>query len=83
MKVVQGLLVSLGAVAAALVFTAGPASAGGDDDKANINTGPNVGIANGIVLNDLIDIKKNNICGNTVGVLGLALNGGTSICKVH
>jgi len=80
MKVVQGLLVSLGAVAAALVFTAGPASAGSHDNK--VNTGPNIGVLNGNVVQIPVHIQ-NNICGNNVAVLGLVLNGGSSVCKNH
>lgn len=66
MKVVQGLLLTLGAAAAALVFTAGPASAGGPD----VNTGPNVGILNGNVIQFPVSVPV-NYCGNGSALVGL------------
>jgi hypothetical protein len=68
MKVVQGLLLTLGAAAAALVFTAGPASANGPD----VNTGPNVGILNGNVVQFPVSFPV-NVCGNSGALVGLAI----------
>ena len=76
MKVVQGLVLTLGAAAAALVFTAGPASANGPD----VNTGPNVGILNGNVVQFPVTFPV-NVCGNGGAALGVVLTGANCINK--
>ncbi|MEV4640044.1 chaplin family protein [Actinoplanes sp. NPDC049548] len=76
MKLVKGLVLGMGAVAAALVFTAGPASAavsGGHDDV-------NVGVLNGNSVWVPVHIPV-NVCGNAIAVLGIA--GGAAHCSNH
>jgi hypothetical protein len=76
MKVVQGLLITLGAAAAALVLSAGPANAGGPD--YDLNTGGNFGLLNGNQVVVPVNVLA-NVCGNGVGVLGVGL-GSSGIC---
>jgi len=73
MKVVKGFVLTLGAVAAALIFTAGPASAGWDDD--DIKTSHNNGILNGNIIYTPVHTPV-NVCGNSIGLLSLISSGG-------
>jgi hypothetical protein len=75
MRAVKGLLLTLGAVSAALVFTAGPASAGWDDD--DIKTSHNNGILNGNIVYTPVNIPV-NVCGNGIAILALVSN--TAVC---
>lgn len=71
MKLVKGLLLGTGAVAAALVFTAGPASA-----NASGGDGDNVGVLNGNSVSVPVHIGV-NACGNALAILGIAGGGGS------
>ena len=73
MKAVKGFLLTLGAVTAALIFTAGPASAGWDDD--DIKTSHNNGVLNGNVVYTPVHIPV-NVCGNSIGLLSLISSAG-------
>ncbi|BCJ49081.1 hypothetical protein Asp14428_05560 [Actinoplanes sp. NBRC 14428] len=73
MKLVKGLLLGAGTVAAALVLTAGPASAYGHDDDGDTN----VGVLNGNSVVVPVHIPV-NVCGNAIAVLGIA--GAGAIC---
>jgi hypothetical protein len=79
MKLVHGLLLTLGTAAAALVLSAGPANAGGHHD---VTTGPNIGIANGNVIQFPIFIPI-NACGNNGAILGLIYSDGHTTCVNH
>lgn len=78
MKMVRGLALILGAAAAALAFSAGPASAHGyDDDWYDGGHGHgqsshgNVGVLNGNQAYIPVHIPV-NVCGNSIALLGLA-----------
>jgi hypothetical protein len=79
MKMVRGLALILGAAAAALAFTAGPASAHGNGDgweddyygNGGMHSSDNFGLLNGNQANFPIHIPL-NVCGNSIAVLGLA-----------
>jgi hypothetical protein len=73
----------LGTAAAALAFTAGPASAHGggdgwDDDYYgnDMHSSDNFGLLNGNQANFPIHIPL-NVCGNSIAVLGLANSNAT------
>ncbi|OJF09588.1 chaplin [Couchioplanes caeruleus] len=68
MKLVKRLAVGAGVAAAALVLSAGPASAHDDDDH-NGNT--NVGLLNGNSVEIPVHIPV-NVCGNGLAILGIA-----------
>jgi hypothetical protein len=83
MKMVRGLALVLGTAAAALAFTAGPASAHGNGDDWGYDYGHgyghggsqwshgNVGLLNGNQAYFPVHIPL-NVCGNSIAVLGLA-----------
>ncbi|MFI5494136.1 chaplin family protein [Actinoplanes sp. NPDC051859] len=77
MKLVKGLLVATATAAAALAFSAGPASAhvAGDDWDTT-----NVGLLNGNSFDTSLEIPV-NICGNSLAILGIA--SGSAICINH
>jgi hypothetical protein len=83
MKMVRGLALLLGTAAAALAFTAGPASAHGHGDNWDHNYGHgnghsgsqsshgNIGLLNGNQAYIPVHIPL-NVCGNSIALLGLA-----------
>ena len=74
MKMVRGLALILGTAAAALAFTAGPASAGGHGDRHGHGHGPS---------NDWYDGNGNGLGGqNSHGNVGL-LNGNQAQIPIH
>ena len=75
MKLVKGLLLGAGAAAAALVFTAGPASA--HPNGHHPGNGGNVGVLNGNSIKIPVHIPV-NVCGNSIAVLGIA--SGSAVC---
>jgi hypothetical protein len=79
MKMVRGLALLLGTAAAALAFTAGPASAHGHGDDWDHGYGQggsqsshgNIGLLNGNQAYIPVHIPL-NVCGNSIALLGLA-----------
>ena len=83
MKMVRGLALILGTAAAALAFSAGPASAGGDrhddghrhghryDGHGGQSSSGNIGLLNGNQAYIPVHIPI-NVCGNSIALLGLA-----------
>ncbi|MFI7601917.1 chaplin family protein [Actinoplanes sp. NPDC049681] len=73
MKLLHGLVLGTGAVAAALALSAGPASASTSDGP-----GGNVGLLNGNSVSMPVHVGA-NACGNALAVLGIA--GGSGDCS--
>ena len=78
MKMVRGLALILGTAAAALAFSAGPASAGGDrhhdghrHGHGGQSSSGNIGLLNGNQAYIPVHIPI-NVCGNSIALLGLA-----------